>query len=318
MMSQLNARRRSINATDTTSLLLGDFEPGDCIDHYLIEDRLPSRGTGIAYAARHRVLQHKVVLRVLTAMHPRRPWLSLDVAELDLPGMPHVHMTGVLPDGRPWIALERIEGTSLGSELARRVMTEVQVLRLIGDLADLLDHTHRLGFAHTDLRPNVIVLRDAARSRACVADWSTARHAEDTSPVPLRPPGAYDAPELLRGATPDARSDIYSLGAIGLHALGGSAPSEPGDLNVQLLMTLIGQMQARDPDQRPTAAKVRAAVAYLQRRFTRSQVGPSDALGPDEATAVGPTLAARASRQGRVVLAPDEATSIAHTADVSR
>jgi serine/threonine protein kinase len=147
----------------------------------------------------------------------------------------------------------RRANVSLAKLIEHDTLEAVDVVAIVHRVAELLEQAHRRGICHANLRPTSIVLRgDDLR----VVGWAG-----------LATPGRFTAPEIHRGAAPDARADIYSLGAIAICALlGNTVRTAP-----TLVMMLLGQMLAADPARRPTSAKVRAATAYLSRVIDRDE-----------------------------------------------
>jgi serine/threonine protein kinase len=145
---------------------------------------------------------------------------------------------------RPYLVMEFISGPSLAEYLAalqqsdRRLPPETAT-RLIVALADALDYAHRRGRVHRDIKPANILLRHdngpidlagplAVDVEPVLTDFGVAQ-LSDT--IPHAPAGtifgtlAYMSPEQARGECVDARSDLYSLGAIFYEMLAGQPPS---------------------------------------------------------------------------------------------
>ena len=124
--------------------------------------------------------------------------------------------------------MELIEGESLADRLAKGALTPDLVLRYGAQIADALDRAHRQGIVHRDLKPGNVML---TRSGAKLLDFGLARSAVEAAPIqgmtglvtearPLTQQGTilgtfqYMAPEQLEGQEADARTDIFSLGAL--------------------------------------------------------------------------------------------------------
>jgi len=168
-------------------------------------------------------------------------------------GVPRMYECGVLADRRPWTATELVDGEPLAGPLP-----VAAVIDLVRDVAEILDHAHRRGVVHRNLRP-LAILRCAPRRGFghCVIDWTSARvyDAAATQPAPSGSP-RYRAPEVVTGEF-DGRADVFSLGAIADEALAGDGTAPSG------LVALLDRMLARDPANRPTAGEVRLAAAQL-------------------------------------------------------
>lgn len=253
-------------ATDTSGLLLGDLPPGTRVGEYVIEAARPTRGTGHLYEAVHRVLPRRVQLKVIPAAQLGTSSFALDllreacmVEALDHPGIPRVYECGMLPDRRPWIATELVDGTSLASLRDRAVLTVRQLAALVRDVADILDHAHARGLVHRNVTPEAVVVpRQHRRFPVYLVDWSGARTRDSRTPLPMASPTRYAAPERARGIT-DERADIYALGVIAREAL----RTIETDCRPPILTALAKTMAADDPAQRPAARHVRAHLDWL-------------------------------------------------------
>jgi eukaryotic-like serine/threonine-protein kinase len=150
---------------------------------------------------------------------------------------PQLLAHGVLDDGRPWIAMERIDGTTLADHLADRPdATDVEPPRALADaLLAAVDAMHGRGLVHRDLKPENVFLRRTHASAPVVAltDFGLAGAALPTAGQPA-PDGftlgtlGYMAPEVLAGSASDARADVYALGVI-LYELFAGRPPFVGD-----------------------------------------------------------------------------------------
>jgi serine/threonine-protein kinase len=166
-------------------------------------------------------------------------------ARLQHPDIVRLHRSGE-QGGQAWLLLDLLTG----SELTRytrppRLLPEAEVLAIGLRLADALAHAHGLGIVHRDLKPaNVMV--DWAADRVTLTDFGIAR-LEDASAtrtgLVLGSP-AYMAPELLAGASADARSDLYALGVLMFQLLAGRLPFEADGMGA--LMRQIATAPAPD------------------------------------------------------------------------
>jgi hypothetical protein len=134
-----------------------------------------------------------------------------------------------LPDGRPYIVMERLEGESLGELLRRGPMPLGTLARLMGDVLRGLAAAHDQGIIHRDLKPdNIFVLKSG---RAKILDFGIAKLMpgvgsidEGTRTGTLLGTPFYMAPEQALGRPVDPRSDIYSIGVILYECVTGRRP----------------------------------------------------------------------------------------------
>lgn len=134
--------------------------------------------------------------------------------------------------GLGWLLMEAVPGCDLlrYTEPAR-LLPEPVVLHVVERLARALDHAHRQGVVHRDVKPaNVLV--DWASDTVKLADFGLARAADalqtESGVVPGSP--AYMAPELLAGALPTPQTDLYALGALLFQLLCGRLPHAAGSM----------------------------------------------------------------------------------------
>jgi len=147
------------------------------------------------------------------------------------PGIVAIHDVGHAGDGRPFIVMEFVEGRGLDEYLKDDPLPDPALaLDWAAQVADALDHAHRQGIVHRDVKPaNILVDRDG---RARLADFGIARLADSelTRDGAFLGSPAYAAPEQIRGLPLDGRADLFSLGAVTYALLTGSRPFPGNDL----------------------------------------------------------------------------------------
>ncbi|MBA2543782.1 MAG: serine/threonine protein kinase [Deltaproteobacteria bacterium] len=273
--------RRQI-ATDTEGLLLGDLKPGARVGDYTIEATLAARGTGVVYRATHLVLPRRVSIKVMPAIASYTRSLGAQLLKeaclleaLDHPGVARVYECGVMPDKRPWVACELVDGPTLADRMSRLMiddqkMSAIEIAQLIRDVADVLEHVHRRGVVHCNLGAHAIVIGGRRRFAVTLADWSSARTFDSSTPVPMLPKSPtrpHLSPEQRVGGIVDGRSDIYALGVAAFRALYNQFPDAglhpPMNDIPPMLAALVAQMLSRDVAARPTADKVVAAARFV-------------------------------------------------------
>jgi eukaryotic-like serine/threonine-protein kinase len=205
-------------------------------------------GMGCVYRVRDRELDREVALKVLSG-----PLVQLSIerlrtearvlARLEHPGIVPVHDAGLLPDGRAFYVMTLVRGSRL-DELAPRLSSLPERLRLLTRVTDAVAFAHAHGIVHRDLTPSNIMI--GAFGQVLVMDWGTAKVTNPSNPgnpsnwedagtpqvarvtqggevdraatgagVVVGTPG-FMAPEQERGdaASVDARADVYALGAL--------------------------------------------------------------------------------------------------------
>lgn len=174
----------------------------------------------------------------------------------------------------------------------------VDAIALLRDIAVVLEHACHRGVIHCGLRPDRVVLTGRSRGfPICITDWSDAR-AHDAAPGPWAPSPAawpYTSPELASGDPIDDRTDVFALGVIAYQLLTGTLPFDgesiattsdgltqhvPTEVRCtelpRELTGLVDQMLAYDRWDRPSAAEVRAELAWIAKALA-----PADDVVPN-------------------------------------
>jgi eukaryotic-like serine/threonine-protein kinase len=246
---------------------------------YEVVAQIASGGMATVYRAHDRQLDRVVAIKV------PRPELARDVAfreqfrrearaaaRLAHPNVVAVHDSGE-DRGLPWIVMELVEGQTLRALLEARGRLDPQTgAELIGEIADALDHAHRHGIAHLDVKPeNVLLTSDSVK----VADFGLVRAAHGASDHALAGTVQYCAPEVLRGGLADGRADVYSLGVVAYELLTGRTPFSDGDPDKVAWQVLHGRVPAPSRTVPGLSEAVDAAVRLAtepdpERRFQRA------------------------------------------------
>ena len=247
---------------------------GQQLGGYRITQRLGEGGMGVVYRAHDTRLDRDVALK-LVADGPvtvdggsrRLRHEARAAARLNHPNICTVHEVTTI-DGATCIAMELIEGASLRSALASGPLSPDRVARVGQQVADALEHAHTHGVIHRDLKSSNIMLRPDGRVKVIdfgIAD-RTIRPGDQTESPPTRPARgafvgtlAYVAPELLQGARPDLRSDLWSLGVVLYEMVTGRLPFD-GHTESELAAAIL-----RDPLP-PLSASVPPGLARVIER----------------------------------------------------
>ena len=218
-------------------------------NRYEIVGALGQGGMGTVFLARDRELEREVALKVLraaasspdTALRLRRE--SRILARLEHPGIVPVHDVGRLPDGRVYYVMKLVRGVRLDQYARAAVLTDL--LRLFLRICETIGFAHAQGVVHRDLKPGNIMV--GAFGEVLVMDWGIAKVGDravesdradgnaadksdksgkadetdiadnaDTAPGTVLGTPGFMSPEQERGDVEqiDARSDVYSLGAV--------------------------------------------------------------------------------------------------------
>ena len=234
------------------------------------------------YRATHLVLPRRVAIKVMPAIASYTRSLGAQLLKeaclleaLDHPGVARIYECGVMPDKRPWVATELVEGPTLADRMSRLMiddqkMPAVEVAVLIRDVAEVLEHVHVRGVVHCNLGAQAIVMGGRRRFPVTLADWTSARTFDSSTPVPLLPKSParpHLSPEQRVGGMFDGRTDVYALGVAAFRALYNQFPEAGLHPPMQdippMLAALVAQMLSRDVLARPTADKILAAAGFV-------------------------------------------------------
>ena len=219
---------------------------GTTVSHYRITGRLGVGGMGIVYDAEDERLPRRVALKFLSDELVGNPDAirrfrreAHTLARLNHPNICTIYEIED-QDGKPFIAMERLEGTNLKSHIARKTLETREILEIAAQICQALEAAHGAGIVHRDIKPgNIFVaptgqvkVLDFGMARSFNRDDSTA--SKDGSTIPGRPIGTvnYMAPERILQMPLDARCDLFSLGVViyematGRLPFAGASPSE--------------------------------------------------------------------------------------------
>jgi serine/threonine-protein kinase len=208
-------------------------------DRYEIIRRLGAGGMGAVYLARHRLMDRLCAVKVLAAgQHRDQEALqrftreAQNASRIVHPNVCTVYDFGTTDDGVAYLAMEYLEGRTLGAILAEQKRLPLdRAIRLTRAIAAGLDAAHELGIVHRDLKPdNVMVLATKTGEAVKLVDFGIAKALQKEPEGGVTAPGVvigtpdYMAPEQFAGDPLDPRADIYSLGVIFFRMTTGSLP----------------------------------------------------------------------------------------------
>ncbi|WP_437573711.1 protein kinase domain-containing protein [Sorangium sp. So ce887] len=287
-------------------------------DRFEIERLAGSGGMGDVYRARDRLSGEAIALKVLqgaSADDLRRFAREAEaLVTLRLPGVAQYVAHGMTAAGRPYLAMEWLDGITLEERLAEASLTLAESVRLAARVAATLGAVHRLGIVHRDLKPSNLMLVDGAVERATLLDFGIARDLRLTQS--LTSPGAvlgtpgYMAPEQARGESSiDARADVFALGCVLFQCLAGRPPFL-GNSALALLMKVVLEEPPRLGELR---GDVPEPIERLVTRMLAKEAGarPRDgaAVAAELAVAAGDGLSAGASAVAAPSVPSEEITT---------
>ncbi|HTG61535.1 MAG TPA: serine/threonine-protein kinase, partial [Terriglobia bacterium] len=221
------------------------LQPGKRLGPYEIVAPLGAGGMGEVYRARDTRLERDVAIKVLPQHLASNPQFKqrFEREARTISSLNHPHICTLHDIGRAdeidYLVMEYLEGETLARRLEKGALPTEQVLRYGMEVADALDKAHRRGVVHRDLKPGNIML--TPQSGAKVLDFGLAKstvgaqglaplHAggeglevngeASTRSAPITAEGTivgtfqYMSPEQLEGKEADARSDVFSFGAV--------------------------------------------------------------------------------------------------------
>lgn len=268
---------------------------------YFVESELGQGGIGAVYLARDRKLVDKpVVIKVLLEKSLQSEWAvrKFDqekeaLARVDHPGIIGILDTGELPDGKPYIVMQYVDGFTLRSIMLPEGADLDRAASLMEQIGHALSAAHEEGIFHRDLKPENIMIQMLAgnREQVKIIDFGIAK-VRDSQVGPSTVIGAtagtiaYMSPEQLRAEKVTASSDVYALGVIAYELVTGRRPFNPETL-FQLLEMQREGVRVRPKDLRPALPEPAQAVILKALDFDRKDRYQSAAeFGEDFARAI--------------------------------
>lgn len=289
---------------------------GTTLGAYRIDEAIGRGGMGMVYRATDVRLGRTVAIKVLPPSTEAAPRSAEQVQRFlkeakAASALSHPHIVTLHDIGREgdvdFIVMEYVAGRTLAEMIATGPLAVPRAVGIARQIADALAAAHRAGIVHRDLKPANVIVGDDGRAR--VLDFGLARMEAAgaggtealTVSLGLTEPGtvvgtpAYMAPEQVKGATADARSDVHAVGVVLYEMLAGSRPFESSSY-----ATVVHAIAYEDPE--PIARRrpgVPRAVVRVIERCMRKE--PSERYADGGALHAALEPVARALESGSAV-----------------
>jgi serine/threonine protein kinase len=234
-------------------------------ERYLIEREIKRGGFGVVYLARDKQLHSRpVVVKVLLEEALQNEWIvgkfrqEIEaLSRIDHPGIVGIIDAGELPDGKPYLVMEYVDGSTLRSVMTPEGVSFERAAALLKQISRALTAAHDKGILHRDLKPENIMLRDLGHGeeQVKIIDFGIAKVrnsvlAPSTVTTNIAGTISYMAPEQLSARPVSAATDTYALGSIAYEMLTGRRPFNP-ETSFQLLELQRAGVRVKPIDLRP-------------------------------------------------------------------
>ena len=274
---------------------------GKTIDGFVFESVIGTGSFGRVYRGRQAGLDRVVAIKVPSfeivsdpTMAKRFAREARSAARIVHPGVVGIYAVGELPDGRPYLVMQFIDGQPLEKILEAGPLAPLRTLKIARDVASALADTHAAAVIHRDLKPANIM-------------WPHDRHGDDRVTIvdfgiAVAKPGNADAtrlttngligtphymsPEQAQGEAADHRSDLYALGCIIFELVTGETPFAGSGFEV--LLAHMGRPAPTPSDINPD---VPAAVDRVVRRLLQKRADDRPSTADEVVTLLDEAIA---------------------------
>ena len=303
---------------------------------YSIQKELGQGGVGAVYLARDRKLHDKpVVIKVLLEKSFQNSWVVQKfqqekeaLARVDHPGVVGILDTGELPDGKPYLVMQFIDGATLRSQIKPEGISLERAAELMKQIGRALSAAHDKGIFHRDLKPENIMLHSygGGEEQVKIIDFGIAKLKDSVvalSTVTGATAGtvSYMAPEQLSGRPVSATMDIYAMGAIAYELVTGRKPFNP-ETGFELLEMQRAGVRVKPSDLRPSLSEAACQIILRALSFDpKDRFQNARELGDALARALAEDTATfdhnRVDRMPSTQMATGENAPARQTADLS-
>ncbi len=225
------------------------------LGQYTLDEKLGEGGMGVVYRAHHDMLQRPTAVKFLTPEKTNDQALARFEREVQLtsklnhPNTIAIYDYGRTPENIFYYAMEYLDGTDLEDLIATfGPLPEGRVIEILKQLCGSLAEAHAAGLIHRDIKPANVYLTDRGGiydfvkllDFGLVKALDSQKNASLTAANSMTGTPLYLPPEVIKAETIDARSDLYSLGAVGYFLLTG-VPVFGGDDVYQILRQHVEQ-----------------------------------------------------------------------------
>jgi serine/threonine protein kinase len=295
--------------------------PGSVVGGYRIERQLAEGGMGTVFIGQHVILPRRAAIKIL------RPELTSTVLARESllhegriletlldPRVARVYDAGFIEEGRPWVAMELLEGECLADLVVRQQrLTVAEVAQIINAIVEALGAAHARGVVHSDVKPeNIMIKQQPGGPLVKMIDWGISRVAAETKEESFAVGTPhYMAPEQVRGEKIDQRADIYALGILAYELLAGKTPfngDTPADIALHHLRTappslrilrrdvppaiesLVNAMLAKEASGRPSLDTIRACFGLVADSQLEAMESAAEAVEPAPQAVAAPKV----------------------------
>ena len=278
------ARRSTLTSTPTPRSIAG----------YRVLDVLGQGGTGVVYLAQQEEPFERLVALKVLKLQASEQAIQRFLAErqalamMDHPSIAKIFDAGTTGEGRPYLAMERVDGAPITGFCDHHRLSVRQRVRLFVEVCMAVQHAHQKGVLHRDLKPsNVLVSMVDGTPQPRIIDFGIARAveldgADLTIQGQLLGTPAYMSPEQFdEPATIDTRADIFSLGVILYELVLGARPLDDSAYRgwaayaavlTRAVPSLGQRLDGLPPDQVARLAESRSTTTHELRRALKGDL----------------------------------------------